>query len=70
MKLPNILITQSTERYKPIISFGYCEFSPAENQEPVQCPTEQLPDHIQRCFWDIETGTIHVDDTIEIEGMI
>jgi hypothetical protein len=66
MKLPNLLIQQSTDRYKTIISFGYCEFEPAGNQEQVQCPTEQLPDHITRCFWDSETGEIWVDETIEV----
>lgn len=67
MKLPNLLIQQSTERYKPIISFGYCEFEPAKNQEQAQCPVEQLPDHIKRCFYDSETGDIYVDETIEVD---
>ena len=69
MKLPNILIQQSTDRYKSIISFGYCEFQPAENQEQVQCPTEQLPDNIERCFYDSETGEIYIDETIEVDKL-
>lgn len=70
MKLPNLLINTATaDRYKAIISFGYCVFTPDTNQEQVQCPTEQLPDHIKRCFWDSETGEIWVDETIEVEEL-
>ena len=65
MKLPNLLIQQSTDRYKTIISFGYCNFEPAENQEQVQCPTEQLPPipgaafpTLDRYRYDSETGSV------------